>query len=309
MKAFQKELRRVHPEAIVYASDSNPMLSAGCQVADDYFEVPLLNETLYIDFLIERCIANSISLIIPTIDTELLYLAKNKSRFEARGIAILISSIDFIEKCRDKRKTHKFFEYRGITVTKEYSKDSYKLPFFIKPIDGSRSIDTYIIESQEDITKYHYSNDKLMFLEYIDHNKYDEYTCDLYYSNKNELKCVVPRKRLEIRDGEVYKAVTKRNSLIGFVKNTLSHIEGVIGCITVQFFMHKDDDTKIVGVEINPRFGGGFPLSYLANANFPKWIIKEYIVGDKMVDDFDDWESDLLMIRYDDEILVHGYKN
>jgi carbamoyl-phosphate synthase large subunit len=31
----------------------------------------------------------------------------------------------------------------------------------------------------------------------------DEYTCDAYYGKDSELKCVVPRKRIEVRDGEV----------------------------------------------------------------------------------------------------------
>jgi carbamoyl-phosphate synthase large subunit len=73
--------------------------------------------------------------------------------------------------------------------------------------------------------------------------------------------------------------------------------------------MHKKDDAKIVAIEINPRFGGGFPLTYLAKGNFPKWIIEEYMLGKTIEDKFDVWESDLLMIRYDDEVLVHGYKD
>ncbi len=60
-------------------------------------------------------------------------------------------------------------------------------------------------------------------------------------------------------------------------------------------------------MEINPRFGGGFPLSYLAGANFPKWLIIEYMLKQK-VEYFDNWEENLLMLRYDDEILVRDYE-
>ena len=88
----------------------------------------------------------------------------------------------------------------------------------------------------------------------------------------------------------------------------LGHIEGAVGCLTAQFFKHKEDDSKVYAIEINPRFGGGYPLSYLAGANFPKWIIQEYFLKESISDQFDSWEDKLLMIRYDDEILVHGYK-
>jgi carbamoyl-phosphate synthase large subunit len=64
---------------------------------------------------------------------------------------------------------------------------------------------------------------------------------------------------------------------------------------------------KFAALEINPRFGGGFPLSYSAGANYPGWLIDEYILG-KEVPFFDAWEDRLLMLRYDAKVLVHGYE-
>ena len=308
VRSFQKELKEIYPTGKVYATDANPILSAACQVADDYFGVPRLDDTNYIDVLIDFCQAREICLIVPTIDTELLMLAKNKVRFEEQGIFVIISEIEFVSKCRDKRVIHKFFEENNIKVAKEYTKDNYCLPLFIKPIDGSRSVDTYIIKLKEDLTEYHFKNDKLMFLEYLDHDDYEEFTCDLYFGKDHRLKCVVPRKRIEVRDGEVYKALTVRNALVPYIRKKLDFIDGAVGCLTVQFFMHKTDSEKICAIEINPRFGGGYPLSYLSGANFPKWIIEEYILDKTIEEKFDVWENDLLMIRYDDEILVHGYK-
>ena len=308
LRSFQKELKKINPKGKVYATDSDPLLSAACQVADAYFKAPRLDDPNYIDVLIEFCKAQNIGLIVPTIDTELLELAKNKTKFEEQGIAVVISSVDFVSKCRDKRLIHKFFEGHNINVAKEFSKDNFELPLFIKPTDGSRSIDTFVVKSKEDLTEYHFDNKNLMFLEYLDHAEYDEYTCDLYFGKDHILKCVVPRKRIEVRDGEVYKALTSNNAIVPYLKNNLSYIKGAVGCLTAQFFMNKMDNSKIYGIEINPRFGGGYPLSYLSGANFSKWIIEEYILAQTIEDKFDVWESDLLMIRYDDEILVHGYK-
>ena len=308
VRSFQKELKIIDPNGKVYATDSDPMLSAACQVADGYFTVPKLDETDYIDVVLELCKTQGIGLIIPTIDTELLELAKNKELFEDQGIKVVISSVEFVTRCRDKRDIHKFFEEHNINVAKEYPKDNYSFPIFVKPIDGSRSVDNYIIRSKDDFTDYHFNNDKLMFLEYLDHNEYDEFTCDLYFSKDHNLRCVVPRKRLEVRDGEVYKALTSNNGLVPYIKKNLNHINGAVGCLTAQFFMHKTDNKRIYAIEINPRFGGGYPLTYLSGANFSSWIIEEYLLDKAIEDKFDIWENDLLMIRYDDEILVHGYK-
>lgn len=307
VRAFQKELKKIYPQGKVFASDANPELSGACHIADGYFKVPLVTDPDYPDALIRQSVERGIQLIIPTIDAELLPMAINKGLFAEHGMKAVIGSPEFVEKCRDKRQIHEFFENHKVDIAQEYDKDDYKLPLFIKPIDGSRSIDTYLIRDKSDLTDYHFENDKLMFLEYLDHDLYDEFTCDMYYGRDNNLKCVVPRKRLEVRDGEVYKALTVGNVLIPYIKERLGHIDGAVGCLTSQFFVHKTEN-KIYGIEINPRFGGGFPLSYLSGANYVQWIIKEFLLGESIGEQFDVWERDLLMIRYDDEILVHGYK-
>ena len=307
VRAFQKELKIIFPKAKVIAADAKPTLAAACHAADAYFAVPRLDNVNYIKELISSCKKHEIKLIVPTIDTELLLLAENKELLEENGITPIIASTSFIQKCRDKRVIHDFFTSHNIAIAEEYSKEDYKLPMFIKPIDGSRSVDTYLIRTKEDLTDYHFANEKLMFLEYLDHDFYEEFTCDLYYTKEHHLKCAVPRKRIEVRDGEVNKALTMNNSLVTYIKKNLSFVDGAVGCLTAQFFKHKSEE-KIYGIEINPRFGGGYPLSYLAGANFPKWIIQEHLLDEQIEDKFNCWEDNLLMIRYDDEILMHGYK-
>jgi len=307
VRAFQAEIKNINPHGKVFAVDVNPMLSAACQVADGFFRVPSLKDATYFVKLKSICLENNIGLVIPTIDTELLPMTRHKASFKEVGIRLLVAEEDFVLKCRDKRRIHDFFMQHRVDVAKEYTKENFSLPLFIKPLDGSRSVDTYIIKDEADLTDYHFQNDKLLFLQYLDHDDYDEYTCDMYYDKNSQLKCVVPRKRIEVRDGEVSKGLTAQNEIISYLRERLSHIQGAIGCLTAQFFMHKTDKS-IFGIEINPRFGGGYPLSYLAGANFPKWILEEYL-GDKTIaDSFDCWEDKLLMLRYDDEILVHGFK-
>lgn len=308
VRAFQKELKLINPHFKVYAADFEPKLSAACHVADGYFEVPLLNDVNYIDTLLNYCQKFHIKLLIPCIDTELLELSQHKARFESLGIKVVISSENFVNMCRNKRLIHTFFKENNIQHAHEFSKIDFKFPVFIKPADGSRSMDTYFVKSENDLREEFFNDNRFMFLEYLDSQLFDEFTCDLYYDKTHHLKCVVPRKRLEVRDGEVYKSLAQKNYLVSYIRERLSFIDGAVGCLTSQFFLSKNEDQKVYGIEINPRFGGGFPLSYLAGANFPKWIIKEYLLNKTIDDQFDVWEDNLLMIRYDDEVLVHGYK-
>ena len=135
---------------------------------------------------------------------------------------------------------------------------------------------------------------------------YDEYTVDIYYDKFGELKSLVPRLRIETRAGEISKGLTSKGLVYVYLKDKLQSLKGARGCITLQIFF---EPTKKLfkAIEINPRFGGGFPLSYSAGANFPKMLIKEYILDEK-INFLEDWEDNLLMLRYDSKILQHDYK-
>ncbi|MCF7569082.1 ATP-grasp domain-containing protein [Sabulilitoribacter arenilitoris] len=306
VKAFMKELKVFFPSAKVFVADFNPKLSPASQIADECIEVCKVTDKNYSDCLLKACVDNNIKIVIPTIDTELLILSQNKKKFLKHNITIVISDENLVKVCVDKINTHTLFKKLDVKVAKEYSKDNYKLPIYIKPINGSGSKSNFIIKKKSQISKYLLKKKSLKFFEYFDLKLYDEYTCDLYYDVTNNLKCAIPRKRIEIRAGEVSKGVTKRNVLKTFIDNKFSFLEGAIGCITVQFFLHKETN-DIIGIEINPRFGGGFPLSYLAGGNYPKWIIQEYILNEKL-NYFDNWENNLLMLRYDDEILIKNHE-
>lgn len=308
VKFFKIELATFFPEAKVFTSDSNPEYSSGCRVSDGFFKVPRLSEPNYLEQLLQIVLQNNIKLIIPTIDTELIILSQNIEVFEEKGVKVLISDLDLIKTFRDKRQTHKFFEKYEINFAKEYSKTDFKLPLYIKPYDGSRSVDNYIINTKEDLTEYHFNNEKLMFLEYLDHKKYSEFTLDLYYDRNSNLKCLVPRKRIEVREGEVNKAITKDAFFIKEIWKKLNYVKGFRGCITFQVFLNNETN-DIYGIEINPRFGGGYPLSYLAGANYPKWIIQEYLLNDDSISVYSNWEKNLMMLRYDDEVLVHNFED
>lgn len=304
IRSFKKELKRFFPDAKLYTADVDPSLSAACYESDGAFKVMKNDEEGYIEELFTLAVSLEIKVIIPTIDTGLQFLADNIEVFAERGITVLICSKQLIKIFRDKRETSSFFSQYGIDTPKLFDKNALRFPLFIKPYDGSMSVDTYHITSEQELTSQQLSNEKFIFMEYIDSNLFNEYTIDMYYDNHYNLKCLVPRRRIEVRGGEVNKGITVKNHVFDFLKEKLKHIEGAVGCLTMQLFYNSETQV-IKALEINPRFGGGYPLSYLAGANYPENIIREYLLGES-IEVFDNWENNLLMLRYDDEILVHG---
>ncbi len=305
VKAFQQSLLSSLHQAEVYTSDLNPSLSPACQFSQKKFYLPHVNEGHYLNELLSLCKAEGIALVIPTLDTELMVFAKAKAVFAKEGINLLVSDESFITRCRDKWQTHLLFQKYGIAIPLQYDRRNIKFPAFAKPFDGSMSKDIWILPSAAHLAPALLQDERLMFMEYLDPLEYEEYTVDAYYDNWHNLKCMVPRLRMEIRGGEISKGITKRGYLYEYLFRKLNYMEGARGCITMQFFNHRSQK-RILGIEINPRFGGGYPLSYASGADFPTFLIEEYLKQNEVAI-FDNWKANQLMLRYDAEVFAIGH--
>lgn len=301
-KCFKETLTHFFPSGRVYTTDMNPLMAPAGYVSDGCFNVPRVTDSTYIERLLSVCKDYEIGMVIATIDTELLLLAEFKEEFKTKGIQVMVSDKSFVSMCRDKRNIADFFCSHGIRVPKLVDKYNPTFPLFAKPYDGSLSANLHYVKCMEELTPPILNDPKLIFMEYIDKAEYKEYTVDMYYGKDNRVKCIVPRERLEIRAGEINKGRTVKNEILYFLKENLEYIEGCIGCICVQLFYHPN--TKdIVGIEINPRFGGGYPLTYMCGGNFPEMLIREYFF-DEDVNYSDGWKENMLMLRFDDAIYV-----
>lgn len=302
VRYFKETLIRFFPEAKVLSTDMNPEMAPAAYVSDGCFKVPRVTDESYMEQLLTLCEAHEVGMVVPTIDTELIVMARYKERFAEQGICLIVSETPFVTICRDKRLTNDFFMQHSIPTPKPIDKRHPEFPMFAKPYDGSLSTNLHYIRNAEELTSEILDDPKLMFMEYIDKKVYKEYTVDLYYGRDNLLKCAVPRERIEIRAGEINKGRTAKNSLVRFVKEHLGEIEGCVGCICIQMF-YNESLSDVKGIEINPRFGGGYPLSYMAGANYPSFLIEEYFTG-KEIPYTENWKDNLLMLRYDDAIFA-----
>ena len=302
IRAFQAELKKKFPFSKVYTAEVNPEWSSACRVSDEFFTIPRVDNENYINSILELCIKKEIKIVIPSIDTELLVLSDSKELFLLNNIQIVVSDFDLISKCRDKRQTNILFNDLQINIPSAIDKKNPSFPLFIKPYDGSLSKDIYLINCKEELTDSLLNNPKLMFMEYINPKDFHEYTIDAYYDKNSDLKCLVPRRRIEVRGGEISKGKTEKLKFYKKLKDKLSFIKGAKGCLTIQFFIGKETE-EIIGIEINPRFGGGFPLSYASGANYPEYIILEYMMNEPITFN-DNWIENRVMLRFDSEIIL-----
>jgi carbamoyl-phosphate synthase large subunit len=276
-------------------------------VADERVLLPRIDHPDYISLLLGICREHRVKLLISLIDTDLILLSQNVERFSEIGVRLLVSSeaTNFI--CADKRNTYDFFRRNNIPTAKIYSPDEITgltqddFPIMIKPADGSSGVGVTRIDSQEQLEFFSDYIKNSLVQEFVSGQ---EFTVDVYVDFEGAIRCVVPRRRIEVRAGEVSKAITvKDEALITEARRVVESLPHAVGCITVQVFREVDGQLKFI--EINPRFGGGFPLSIRAGADFPRWIVQE-LCGMESTATMSDWQDNLAMLRYDDEIFVTG---
>ena len=159
IQSFQKSAKKLDVKSNVVAGDCSETAPA-IYFADRKAILPRINEPNYIDEIINICNKEDISLVVPTIDTDLLLLSQSKEKIESvSGARVLISSTEVISICRDKIKTQNFLEENGFMVPKMYSEEelsseNLQFPLFIKPKSGSSSINTFKVNNLEELVTY-----------------------------------------------------------------------------------------------------------------------------------------------------------
>ena len=132
----------------------------------------------------------------------------------------------------------------------------------------------------------------------------EEYTLDIFIDFDQVVQAIVPRKQLEVRAGEVSKSQIGLNPKIiaagSQVAKALSQ-RGGLGMINLQCMYTVDGEVKFI--EINPRFGGGCPLSIYAGYPFSQWAV-EMALGRPLSPLPADLGDGLTMLRYDDAIFI-----
>jgi carbamoyl-phosphate synthase large subunit len=128
-----------------------------------------------------------------------------------------------------------------------------------------------------------------------------EFTVDAFVAGDGRVLAVVPRQRLEVRAGEVSKArAVKDPDIMAAVRKVCTSAPGAYGTLTIQLI--REGSGRCRFIEVNPRFGGGYPLSWMAGADFADYLIRDYL-GESL--DYDDsWRDGTLMLRFDHEVIV-----
>ena len=271
LQAFRNAALVLNKELKIYGADMAGTAPA-LAYCDYVRRVVGMKDERYIDELAKICADDHIDLLIPTIDTDLLVLAQNKEKFEAMGTRVMVSAPDKVLICRDKNNTSQFFVDCGLYApmpVNDWKKYDAGYPAFIKPKDGSSSINAFKVENEEELEVYAGQVDDYIVQPFVSGT---EYTIDIFCDWDGVPVSIVPRERMQVRAGEVLKTRICMDAQMIEESKKLCSAFKPCGPMTVQLI--RDEAGVDWFIEINPRYGGGAPLSMKAGARSAETVLE-----------------------------------
>ncbi len=267
----------------------------------NHYTVPLVDDPAYLDKIEKIMHKEKISLLVPTIDNELLLWATNRDYFQRKGIVIAVSQPETIVTCNDKYKTYKAFKDLEIPFPRTYLPEeltyNMNFPLFIKPRDGRGSLYSFVVKSKRELDFFLDYVPKPIVQEYLTGK---EFTVDAYFDSSGELISFIPRYRLVIRAGVSDRGKTFRNDKLKELILQLGKKIPFFGPINIQGKIFRNE---IKFFEVNPRFSGGIQLSTVAGKNFAEYLIRE-VAGEKLTPELDQYQNNFYMTSYEESIFI-----
>ncbi|WEX89796.1 ATP-grasp domain-containing protein [Sinorhizobium garamanticum] len=298
IECFRRAALDTNLDLKVLACDADPDLSAACQIADKAFKVPRIDHPDFAPTLRDIAARHEVRLVVPTIDPELLPLAIAAGEFEAIGARVHVSPPSVINIARDKAETMRVLAAAGVpvpaTTTFEDVRErpgEWPWPLFMKPRNGSASRLIRLVRTPDELPRD--VEEPMIVQEFLDG---PEYTINAFIDATGRLKTAVAHHRLSVRAGEVEKGRTVRDPRFTEIAHQLARsLPEARGVLCFQIIVDRQRGPKVI--EINARFGGGYPLVDRAGATFARWLLEE--VAGLPSSAHDEWREGVLMLRYD----------
>ena len=269
--------------------------------ADRRALVPRVDDFGYIAALRELVELHNVRLIVPLTDLDHHVLAE--ARDSLGDALVLVSGIETVARCSDKYLAHEFFEAQGIgsppTWLPTELPDDIRYPVLVKARRGFGSRHIYRAENATELDFFlHYTNaDSMVQAVCLG----AEFSIDVFCDLDGRCLAAVPRTMIESKGGESIKGMSiKDPDLIAFSCQVAETLR-IIGPANVQCFREPDGELQVT--DVNPRFGGGFPLPTAAGSRYPELALA-LANGERPEARLGDFRAGVVMTRYFSQVIL-----
>jgi carbamoyl-phosphate synthase large subunit len=286
---------------------SNTKWTPGFEHCDKNYILPNIDNPNYLPSVLDVCESESISGILSFFDPDVVALSRQFDTFVEMGIIPIIPRQEIAEICFDKYKTYQYLTENNFLTAKTYldfdialsdiGSGSLRFPLFVKPRNGFGSALTFKANNTLELDAFFHYAPNMIIQEEMTGEAID---FDILNDFEGNVISVVPWRKYRSRMGETEQAETFYDEGVlnfGFeLGSALKHI----GPLDADLFMNG---SRISVLEVNLRFGGGYPVSHLAGANFPSKIIS-LIKGENVNPEIGNFNIGTVMMK--DNTVIGG---
>jgi carbamoyl-phosphate synthase large subunit len=224
--------------------------------------------------LLAVCRELGIDVVVPTVDSELLPLARAREQFDAAGVRLVLAAEATLAVCLDKWALHARCDGR-VRVPRTWLVDAGfdpagpALPAIVKPRSGSGSRGIELLREREQLGRL--PRDGTLLVQ--EHLPGTEYSLDVLAAGDGTVLAVVPRARLKIDSGIAITGRTLRDERLEAFGATVARAIGLTTVANVQAKEAAGGEPALL--EVNPRFPGTMPLTVAAGVDMPSLAVGE----------------------------------
>ena len=235
--------------------------------ADRFELVPRFDDPGYVAALRGLVERHDVKLIVPLTDIDQLTLARHRDQL---GALLLLPEEEVVERLGDKYLAHSLLEEHGLPSPPTWLPTEVladlRFPVLVKARHGFGSRHIYRCENERELD---------FFLRYTPADSCvqqfclgEEFSIDVFCDWDGRCVNAIPRTMIESKGGESIKGITIVDwPLIEFGRRVAETL-GLVGPANIQCFRESDGAHYVT--DINPRFGGGFPLPTAAGSRYPE---------------------------------------
>lgn len=278
----------------VHAANSDPS-APGMMAADYRVVTPMIHDPAYLPTLLDYCRSHGIGAIIPLFDVDIPVLASARKLFLEVGTKLVCSESEVAAVCNDKWGTYSFLRDHGIPAaatwrTMEEAENALnsgeaRFPLVVKPRWGMGSIGVFMAEDLNELRVFHAMCARAVRSTYLRYESAieqehavlvqerlngQEHGLDVVNDLNGKYITTFVKHKLAMRSGETDVAITVDSPELIGLGAKLGRLLGHYGNLDVDAFLMGD---QVHVLEMNARFGGGYPFSHLAGADLPRAIV------------------------------------
>jgi carbamoyl-phosphate synthase large subunit len=258
-----------HAGALTVAADANPLAPA-LYHADRRALVPRIDDAGYVAALADLVRVHDIRLVVPLTDLDHAILARERDRLDA---FVLLPDLDVVEAVADKYHAHVRFLELGLPSPPSWLPDELPAevpyPVLVKARRGFGSRHIFRAQNREELD---------FFLRYTPADSLvqrccagEEFSIDVFCDRDGRCLNAIPRTMIESKGGESIKGMTIKDwELIEHGRRVAETLR-LVGPANIQCFREPDGSLPVT--DVNPRFGGAFPLPRAAGSRYPELAI------------------------------------